>query len=429
MKSHCPTDQQRPGKFLRCALAFLLAGVGGCGRGEAPETIEIRRPEVVSVRPEPHFVEPTTPVAAVDLPSTESTHKGSELGRGLIYKNERVRNGPWSVNVLKIDRSRSDLEITTTFGRGRTIGLSALSEQVQSISPTIGHPLAAVNGDFYRTEHHSYAGDPRGLQIAQGELISAANGKTAFWVDMNGNPHMDNVASKMQVIWPDGETTRLGLNEERDSNDAVLYTPRVGSSTRARGGREFILTRHEGDAWLPLRPGQTYKAVVKEVREGGNSRLTSETMVISVGPTLLARVPKVKAGSVIEISTATSPDLSDAKVAIGGGPMLVHEGKVPSIRVPRANERHPRSAVGWNDDYFFFAQVDGRQHGFSVGMTLTEFATYLAKQGCKEVMNLDGGGSSEMWIEGEVVNRPCYGHERDTANGVAVVRRHKVAAQ
>jgi exopolysaccharide biosynthesis protein len=44
-------------------------------------------------------------------------------------------------------------------------------------------------------------------------------------------------------------------------------------------------------------------------------------------------------------------------------------------------------------------------------------------------MNLDGGGSAEMWVEGRVVNRPCFGHERDTANALVVVRKQEVAAQ
>ncbi len=108
--------------------------------------------------------------------------------------------------------------------------------------------------------------------------------------------------------------------------------------------------------------------------------------------------------------------------------MLVHEGKVQSPYSNKAHERHPRSAFGWNDKYYFFAEVDGRQYGFSIGMTLPELGSYLAKNGCQEAMNLDGGGSAEMWVEGQVVNRPCFGYERSTANGLVVVRKEKLAA-
>jgi hypothetical protein len=363
------------------------------------------------------------------LPVEEVQEAQSGAGHGLFYTNEVVRRVPWSINLLKMDRSRSDLELTTTLGRGRTIGLSVLSHQIERLPDDFGKPVAAVNGDFYRTEFESYSGDPRGLQIQRGELISGPNGKTAFWIDEQGNPHMGDVVSKFEVTWPDGETMSFGLNEERDSNDAVLYSARAGSSTRARGGREFILVRDGESPWLPLRPGQSYRAIVKEVRSAGNSRLSRDILVLSVGPTLVSRLPAVAPGTAIQISTATKPDLLGVRTALGGGPVLLRNGKPQPTHTNKAGQRHPRTAFGWNDDYFFFVQVDGRQGGFSVGMTLPEMATYLARQRCQEAMNLDGGGSSEMWIQGEVVNRPCFGHERETANALVVIQRTKLVAK
>ncbi|MFO1498670.1 MAG: phosphodiester glycosidase family protein [Verrucomicrobiota bacterium] len=332
---------------------------------------------------------------------------------------------PWSVNLLKIDRARTDFALVTTTGRARTLGLGTLTEQIDTIPAELGQPIAAINGDFYRTEQDSYAGDPRGLQIMRGELVSAPNGKTAFWIDLDGKPCLGDVTPKFQVTWPEGEVTPFGLNEERDSTDAIIYTPRGGVSTRTRGGRELVLVRSGEGGWLPLRAGETYTAEVKDVRESGNTRLTAETMVLSLGPSVAARVPNVKPGAKLVLSTATLPDLRGVDLALGGGPVLVRGGKVQPTRVNKAYDRHPRSAMGWNDTHFFFIQVDGRQGGFSVGMTLPELATYLASQGCKEAMNLDGGGSSELWVNGQIMNRPCFGYERQTANALVLVRRPK----
>jgi hypothetical protein len=207
-----------------------------------------------------------------------------------------------------------------------------------------------------------------------------------------------------------------------------LYTHRVGPSTRTGGGRELILRRSGQEAWLPLRPGEVYQAEVREVRESGNARLNAETLVVSIGPVLVARTPALKPGAVVRISTETTPNLQGVQVALGGGPMLLHEGKVQSAYASKSRERHPRTAFGWNDTHFYFVEVDGRQHGFSVGMNLPELAAYLARQGCKEAMNLDGGGSAEMWVEGEIKNRPCFGREREVANGLVLVRKEQVAA-
>ncbi len=85
-------------------------------------------------------------------------------------------------------------------------------------------------------------------------------------------------------------------------------------------------------------------------------------------------------------------------------------------------ERHPRTAIGWSDREFFFIEVDGRQAS-SVGMTLDELASYCSKLGCREAMNLDGGGSATLWFDGEVRNNPCDGQERPIANSLVLIRK------
>ena len=86
-------------------------------------------------------------------------------------------------------------------------------------------------------------------------------------------------------------------------------------------------------------------------------------------------------------------------------------------------ERHPRSAIGWNKNWFFLVEVDGRQRDLSVGMTLDELSNYLVKLGCEEALNLDGGGSATIWYQGEVRNSPCDGYERPIANSLVVLRK------
>jgi exopolysaccharide biosynthesis protein len=111
---------------------------------------------------------------------------------------------------------------------------------------------------------------------------------------------------------------------------------------------------------------------------------------------------------------------------MGGGPALVRNGK--PMEWHNTQLRHPRTAIGWNSRYFYMVEVDGRQHGLSVGMTYPELADYMAKLGCDEALNLDGGGSATFWLYGQVVNSPSEGHERETANGLTVVRKNKPEA-
>jgi hypothetical protein len=342
---------------------------------------------------------------------------------GLSFKRYRIREEPWSINVVRIDRSRTNFLLTTSLGGGTRQGLATLTQQLKRIPKELGKPVAAVNGDFYQTEGDRYAGDPRGLQIANGELISGPNERVSFWIDTNGLPRMEKVKPHFLVRWPNGDSTPYDLNEER-GRSAALYSPIIGSSTKTSGGVEFILENASDSKWLPLAPGEKFPARIKEIRQGGNSRFAGDNMVLS-----FARLPagsgatEAKVGDILWISTETTPSLLGVQTAIGGGPELVREGKAQPARVSKSNARHPRSALGWNNDQFFFVTVDGRQPRLSNGMTLPELADFLVKIGCIEAMNLDGGGSAEVWMEGKILNSPCYGHERSTANALVLLQK------
>src|SRR5688572_19825737 len=144
---------------------------------------------------------------------------------GYQYRREEVPDVPWSIQVLKIDRSSlsSNLQLHTMFGNGKTIDLVTLSRQVQSFGSDLGRVIAAVNGDYYQNKA-PYKGDPKGIQIARGELISAPCDWTCFWVDSSGQPNMGVVKSDFSVTWPDGKATPIGLNEQRLPDKCVLYT-------------------------------------------------------------------------------------------------------------------------------------------------------------------------------------------------------------
>ena len=77
----------------------------------------------------------------------------------------------------------------------------------------------------------------------------------------------------------------------------------------------------------------------------------------------------------------------------------------------------PRTAVGVvDDDHLVFVVVDGRDPGYSAGVTLTELAEIMQSLGAETAYNLDGGGSSTMYFDGEVVNQPSQGEERGVSD-------------
>lgn len=361
-----------------------------------------------------------------DLP-TSSTNAPTDIA----YQNYRRANGPWSIHVVRVPRGKTPYQLSAVHAGGRAVGLEPVSEQAQLLDSANATSVAAINGDFYQ-RGGPFAGDPRGLQIVEGELISAPSGSVSFWIDAASEPHLTNTESLLQVTWPDGTTAPIGLNGSRPPNAIELYTPALGTSAQTGGGRELVLEPRGNDPWLPLRPGRMYPARVREIRETGNTRILPGTMVLSIGPALARRSPRIQIGAELIISTASSPNLRGAKTAISGGPILVRDGKRQRINnvdsdayeFSSMTERHPRSAIGWNENYFFLVQVDGRQRNLSVGMTLNELAVFLVEIGCQEALNLDGGGSATLWYNGRVRNRPCDGHERAVANALVVLKKN-----
>jgi Phosphodiester glycosidase len=343
-------------------------------------------------------------------------------GHLIFYTNEVDPQVPWSMHVVKISRAWPDFQFCTTSGKGDILGMDIVSEQVKTLPSELGRPLVAINGDFY-DKSKEYTGRPRDVQIRRGELISSPSGHTSFWIDPAGQPHMTNVTSRLRVVLADGSSNPMGLNEAREAEAVVLYTATVGSSTRTSGGVEYVLERAAADRpWLPLRAGQAYETRVRAVKNGGDAPVDRQTLVLSVGPRANAKLLGLAPGATLKLLTETSPDLAGVKVAVGGGPALVHDRKVLEWN-GMVHVRHPRTALGWNKDSIFLVVVDGRQIDISVGMTFPELAQYMLKLGCDEAMNFDGGGSATLWYFGIVKNSPSEGQERPAANALVLVRK------
>ena len=110
------------------------------------------------------------------------------------------------------------------------------------------------------------------------------------------------------------------------------------------------------------------------------------------------------------------------------GPALVEDGQIvdgiDEVEIDTNFGNHsiqgdqPRTAIGLIDtDHFVFVAVDGRAEGYSEGVSMTELAQIFADLGATTAYNLDGGGSTAMWFNGELVNDPLgQDKERGTSD-------------
>lgn len=101
------------------------------------------------------------------------------------------------------------------------------------------------------------------------------------------------------------------------------------------------------------------------------------------------------------------------ETAIGGGPVLLHKGKVritnreENMFVSGLNDKHPRTTMGYTaDNRLIILMTEGRMPGKAEGMTLLQQATVMQQLGCVEALNLDGGGSSCLLVNGKETIKP-----------------------
>lgn len=103
-------------------------------------------------------------------------------------------------------------------------------------------------------------------------------------------------------------------------------------------------------------------------------------------------------------------------------PVLLKDGKKVEIPEKWKKTNQPRTIIGKyaNDDLIMIV-IDGRQNDWSVGVTLELLQDKLLELGVKEAYNLDGGGSSAMYFNGRILNKPSDGKERPVVNNIVIM--------
>jgi hypothetical protein len=272
--------------------------------------------------------------------------------------------------------------------------------------------LAAINAGFFLPN-----GDPSGLYKKSGRLISdtrrprgaigisSANGRVRLLFDrltatMSLTIHRS--LGRKTVVPIDGiDTTRL-------RGRLMLFTPAYHEHTdTAPGGLEWPV------AGRPLR-------VTAAPSETGRTPIPPDGFVLSFGGrSPPASLRGLKRGSRLDLETSYVPLSSEddewaaAGDIIGGAGLLAQGGRyIEDWTVERfgpgfAETRHPRTMIGVAEDgSIWLAAVDGRQPALSAGMTLAELQALARKLQLTDALNLDGGGSTTMWVKGEIVNSP-----------------------
>lgn len=348
---------------------------------------------------------------------------------GVVLLQRMDDAGPWQVNVLEIDLKQPGLEIgsarafNTYRGRERTSSIAARKND------SLMHIVAAINADFFSLE----TGENMNYQIIGGEFVKAFSVKTPprsqFGMTMSGRPVMQRYSFDGRVVWKNGAISVIsGINHFRKRNAVTLFNKYVGKSSpidsTGLGARDRVLAScgRRGDTLLFTIVGGVYM--------GGGAPVSHTSLALSlVGDSETRR--NMSAGDTVRVVYSLHPSHGSLSTLVGGTPRVVHSGKnvagseeyLEGTAEDFSSKRHPRTGVGFSRDSttLYFITVDGRQQS-SVGMTLPEFADLMISLGVSEGLNLDGGGSTTMVVEGKVVNSPSdAAGERPVGNCLLLV--------
>ncbi|MEN6521559.1 MAG: phosphodiester glycosidase family protein [Armatimonadota bacterium] len=353
-----------------------------------------------------------------------------QLADGVVFIQD-VRTdkaAPLVINVLRIDPKKPGVRVASALGRGTVMESGPTKgREVPSAMVARSGALAGVNADFF-----PFTGDPLGLQIQGGELVSEPMDRAAFGITAEGMSIFDKVGFSGTLMSSSGETFPLrGINRPRGKNEIVLFTPIYGSTTGAKDGIELPVSLEK-----PLKVNADVTATVTGGPSAAGGAIQAGSALISAqGRAADWIMGNLKQGDKVtlrfDVKSNFGKNWENVMEAVGGGPMLLSDGR---IYVDTADERfkqsfsavrNPRTAVGvTTSGEVLLVTVDGRQ-AISRGMTLNELAALMKSLGAVDAINLDGGGSTAFSIKGIVNNSPSEGKERAVANGLLVYSESK----
>jgi hypothetical protein len=327
-------------------------------------------------------------------------------------------HGPSVIHVLTMPRPGGIWTLKPVLSNDAIVGL----ERVSSIQERVSHvaTVAGVNGDRFVS-----SGRPSGILMREGRLDHApGDSRSSIGIDTAGSLRVERV--RLLPTWQGtGQRQNLSaVNNSPSSSGMSLYTPAWGPATPAAPGSLEVVLR----PFPAAVPNTEVAGPVTEVRTGGTTAIPPDGAVLVARGTAATNRLRNEApvGTTVRVRLVLQPDWAGVVDAVGGGPALVRDGKavfnageafVPSqLALPE-----PRTAVGQlADGRMILVVVDGRRRGYSSGMTNFELALTLVRLGAVTAAALDGGGSSTMAFDGQLLNRPS-GAERPVSEALLVV--------
>jgi Phosphodiester glycosidase len=328
--------------------------------------------------------------------------RGQTLMPNVVYSRqvEFTAHGPVVEHVIVAPKPTGLYAVRTVLSNNAVQGTERLTSMERRVSGDA--TVAGIN-----------AGS--GIVLRGGVLdVAPADQRSSAGIDTDGALHVDRVS--LAGTWQgSGQRRILGINEAPRANRATLYTRAWGARTPADSGGAFAVLQ----PFAPSAPNTALTATVTGYLQGGNQPIPADGAILvargSQAGFLTAEAP---VGSKLTIVLTLTPPWAIVPDAVGGGPVIVRNGK-PVYRAFENFEsqqlvfRTARSAVGQTaDGRLVLLVADGKQPGYSTGLTNFELALEMMRLGCVTASALASGPTAAMAFDGKLLNRPSARAER-----------------
>jgi hypothetical protein len=334
----------------------------------------------------------------------------STLMPGVTYTREVdfTSRGPIVVDVVTVPRPDGAVySLQPALSNGLLRGTEQLTHLDQRVAA--GATTVAIGGDYFA----SRTGAPSGILMQGGVLESQpALGRSSLGIGANGilSPARVSFAGSWQGS---GQRRPLGLNLPAGKGKFTLYTPAYGTATPKESGVVEVVI----PSFPPARLGVPLDGTVTQVTSAGPTGIPRNGAVLVARGAVSTTQLKAEAlaGQTVDARLALSPDWSSLPSAIGGGPLLVRNGK-PVFHAneefdPRLlNSRQPRGAIGQlADGRIVLVGVEGTNPAYSIGMSSYELAVELSRLGAMTAFGLGAGPAAGIVFDGTLLTRPAKG--------------------
>ena len=351
-------------------------------------------------------------------------------GPGVTAAKYDIPELPLKVSVVEMDLTNPYIVMETCLGGEKSVACET-PVSMASRNNRPGHEVVgAVNGDFFMTSPTNEVGLPLSGQVRNDELVLSSHNRACLVLDNDNRPYIDRLTFTGTVT--SGETS-FALNlvnrmryayENIATNQSFLFTRSYGPVTYdGSSSGKMVLLRPAGDPFRWNANG-VEQCIIEDIFDAkGSTTIPDGKAILWLKGSYANYAESLNVGDELSISfrltlNNESQDINIHQLIGGSNHIIMQNGQFMEDWA----ERHPRTAIGFNADStrLYFVVVDGR-HLTSTGVTLREMKGIFDALGAVNAVNLDGGGSSCILVNDEVMNHPSDGPVRAVGNGCLFV--------